>query len=127
MAESGEGFLSDGGIDWGEVKGRKEGERGVLIGWVLMAITRERISGGVTPATVSETERGREICGEEEDGSDGRVPHVGEGERDSGVPVRVRLEWAAGLFPSWAEGFPGVRFIFFSSFLFSFSIFLFLL
>jgi hypothetical protein len=47
MTESGEGFLSDGGIDWGEVKGRKEGERGVLIGRGLMAITREKLVGAL--------------------------------------------------------------------------------
>jgi hypothetical protein len=35
---SDERFLSSGSVDWGEVKGRKEGERGVLIGRSLMAI-----------------------------------------------------------------------------------------
>jgi hypothetical protein len=43
-----------------------------------------------------------------------RGPPVSEGKRDAGVPVRGRLEWAAGCFSCWAEGFPGVCFIFFS-------------
>jgi hypothetical protein len=56
MAESGEGFLSDGGIDWGEVKGGKEGERGGFIDRGLDGQLGRGDGAGVTPVTLLERE-----------------------------------------------------------------------
>jgi hypothetical protein len=47
------------------------------------------------------------------------------GERKKWVPVREMKIWAAGSFLCWAEGFPGVLFLF--SFLFFFFFFRFLI
>jgi hypothetical protein len=75
----------------------RRGGRGGLIGEVLMAIYSREINGGVTPATVFETERRRVDCGEEED--DRRGPGVGEREEgcarwaSSGAD---RAGWAPG-------------------------------
>jgi hypothetical protein len=86
-------------------EGRRErrGGREGLIGEVLMAIYSREINGGVTPATVSETERGRVDCGEEDDGSDGWDP--GDREREErderGGLVRAVRCWAPGR-PKWA-------------------------
>jgi hypothetical protein len=51
------------------------------------------VSGGVTPAVTDSRERGEELAG---GGDDMRGPHVGEGERDPGVPVWEMSRWAAG-------------------------------
>jgi hypothetical protein len=72
-------------------KGReRRGGRGGLIGEVLMAIYSREINGGVTPATVSETERGTGDCGEDED--DRWVP--GGREREEGC---AGLGWSGAI------------------------------
>jgi hypothetical protein len=96
----------------------RRGGRAGLIGEVLMAMYSRENNGGVTPSTVSKTERGRGDCGEEED--DRRGPGVGEREEGcagwtgSGVtgPVgpQARPKWSDVLF----------FFIFFLLFSFSF-------
>jgi hypothetical protein len=60
---SDEEFEQPGSTIRGE-KGRGErGGCGVLIGVVLMAITREKSTGGVTPATVSRNGEREKIAG----------------------------------------------------------------
>jgi hypothetical protein len=54
-----EEFEQPGGPIRGEKGGGERGGRGVLIGAVLMAITREKSTGGITPATVTREKRGR--------------------------------------------------------------------
>jgi hypothetical protein len=108
MAESGEGFLSDGGIDWGEVKGRKEGERGVLIGRGFMAITHEKLVGALLRRVPFPERRGSDYREEE---SDMVVPPVSSEEKEKrkrgnqsggGAP---RAEACFGLVArSWAPG-----------------------
>jgi hypothetical protein len=96
----------------------RRGGRGGLIGEVLMAIYSRENNGGVTPATVSKTERGRGDCGKEED--DRRGPGVGE--RDEGCAGWTSLGAdRAGWAPGTAQVVCYPLFIyFFSSILFFF-------
>jgi hypothetical protein len=83
---------------------------GVLIGVVLMAITREKLVGGFTPMTVSRNgERGRSL---REVGDDMRVPPVGEEKRKLGTVLGAGRCWAVGSIWSWAERFPPGPFLF---------------
>jgi hypothetical protein len=87
MANSGEEIGQPGGPVRGEEGRGVRGGCGALIGVVLMAITREKSTGAVTPATVSRNGgRGR---GLREEGDDRWVPPVGEGKRGSWVPFWV--------------------------------------
>jgi hypothetical protein len=88
-----------------------------------MAITREKSTGGVTPATVSRNgERGRRL---REEGDDTRGPHGSEGRERAGGTGSGRGDagprLASGVGPN---GFPGSVSIFISSFLFFFFCFL---
>jgi hypothetical protein len=83
---SDEGFEQPGGPVRGEVGRGVRGGCEVLIGVVLMAITREKSTGGFTPATVSRNgERGRRF---REEGDDMRGPPVGVRRGEVKVPVR---------------------------------------
>jgi hypothetical protein len=118
---SDEGFGQPGGLVRGEEGRGVRGGCGVLIGAVLMAITREKSTGGVTPVTVSRNgERGRRL---RKEGDDTRGPHGSEGREGRGYRFGVGRCWVVVGFWSWAERLPRVRFhifLFFTSFLFCF-------
>jgi hypothetical protein len=101
---SDEEFEQPGGPIRGE-KGR--GERGgcrVLIGVVLMAITREKSTGGVTPVTISRNgERGRRLW---EEGDNMRGPPVSVRRRGCRYPFEMVRCWASGRIWGWAKWSP---------------------
>jgi hypothetical protein len=86
-ANSGEEFRRPGGVSCGRTKGRWEREARASYSHGLMAITREKLVGGLLRrVSVSREKRGNGG----EDGADGWGPPGSEGERGRGIPVRER-------------------------------------
>jgi hypothetical protein len=102
-----------GRAERGEGGGKAEGSGG-FIGAALVAIQRVGNARGNYSGDV--TGRGREGGGN--GGDDRWVPPVGEGKRERGVPVRVRLAGPWAGFFSGPNRFPGVQNVFISSFSF---------
>jgi hypothetical protein len=113
-----------GTIGRGE-RGEGRGKRGLLIGVEIDGHYSRRISGAFTPASFRFQREKRGNGGG--DGADRWVPPVGEGRRERGVPVRVRLGGLRAASGTGPDRFPGAQFyfyFFFSLFPFLFSLFL---
>jgi hypothetical protein len=89
VQSSDEKFEQPGGSGSEERRMGKERRARGFIGEVLMAITREKSMGYYSGDRFQKRREREEIAGGRRGRSDGRGPHVGEGEEGSGVPVRV--------------------------------------